>query len=74
MNASLVSYYIGIFIVFASHIWLLVQSKKDNEMLVEKCGADVAKASADVVVAHSSVNLLAGSLIAFYFVTKEKML
>ena len=72
MNAQLVSYYIGIFIVFASHVWLLVQSNRDNAMLVAKCGADIAKASADVVVAHAGINLLAGSLIAYYFLTKEK--
>jgi hypothetical protein len=74
MDAKLISYYIGIFIVFASHVWLLVQSKKEHGMLVEKCGEDVAKASSEMVMAHSGVNILAGCLIAYYFLVKENML
>lgn len=55
MEAALISYYIGIFIVFASHIYTLVASK-------------------GMMTTHSLLNLLAGLLIAYYFLTKEKFI
>jgi len=49
----LVSYYIGIVIVFFSHIYTLL-NKTDDMMMY-----------------HSYANILAGLLIAFYFMNKE---
>lgn len=56
MDQYLVSYYIGIFIVFFSHIYTLSKSGvNSSEMSI-----------------HSIANLIAAALIAYYFVNKEK--
>lgn len=55
MNRHLVAYYIGIFIVFASHMFLLYSPEQDLFTMEQ----------------HSYVNLLAGLLIAYYFTNKE---
>lgn len=51
MDQHLISYFVGIFIVFATHIYLLSKSR---------------------LQAHSVINILAGLLIAYYFMNKEK--
>lgn len=56
MDLHLISYYIGIFVVFASHIYLLTMSKD---------------MSSDMMKIHSYVNIIAASLIAYYFMNKE---
>ena len=50
MDIHLLAYYIGILIVFATHIYLLVGGH---------------------MTAHAGLNLLAGALIAYYFMNKE---
>ena len=52
----LIAYYLGIFIVFSTHAYMLVypHSMKDGHL------------------AHAIVNLLAAALIAYYFLWKEK--
>ena len=56
MDLHLISYYIGIFVVFASHIYLLTMSNG---------------ISSDIMQMHSYANLMAASLIAYYFMNKE---
>lgn len=56
MDLHLISYYIGIFVVFASHIYLLTMK---NVM------------SGDILQMHSYANLMAALLIAYYFMNKE---
>lgn len=56
MDIHLIAYYIGIFIVFASHIYVLVDKPTDT------------------IKIHSFVNLIAGVLIAYYFMNKEKFI
>lgn len=58
MDRHLIFYYIGIFIIFASHIYLLVVTKKDDTMMQ----------------GHSYINLAAGLFIAYYFMNKEKFI
>jgi len=55
MESILISYYIGIFIVFASHIYILVTADK-------------------AMSAHSVINLFAAMLIAYYFMSREKII
>ncbi len=55
MNLHLISYYIGIFVVFASHIYLLTVKNMSNDMMQM----------------HSYVNIIAALLIAYYFMNKE---
>lgn len=56
MDLHLISYYIGIFVVFASHIYLLTMK-------------DVM--TNDIMKVHSYANLMAALLIAYYFMNKE---
>lgn len=55
MDIHLISYFIGIIIIVLSHIWLLV----------------VPEQSSDVISAHSIINLVGASSIAYYFMNKE---
>lgn len=56
MNKHLVLYYIGIFIIFATHIYMLgfMQS-------MERKG----------IIGHAVINIIAGCMIAYYFMNKE---
>lgn len=56
MDIHLIAYYIGIFIVFASHIYVLSHKPTDSIRM------------------HSLVNLIAGVLIAYYFMNKEQFI
>jgi hypothetical protein len=55
MNLHLIAYYIGIFIVFASHLFLLYNPDQKNFDMKQ----------------HSYANLFAAVLIAYYFMNKE---
>ena len=55
MNKHLISYYIGIFIVFASHLYILYS--QNNYITMTQ---------------HTYGNILAGVLIAYYFMYKEE--
>lgn len=55
MDFHLISYYIGIFIVFASHIYLLYNPEQHKNSLK----------------IHSIANLVGAVLIAYYFMNKE---
>jgi hypothetical protein len=57
MDLHLISYYVGIFVVFASHIYLLTMSNN--------------AVSSDMMQMHSYANIMAASLIAYYFMNKE---
>lgn len=55
MDRHLIAYYIGIFIVFASHIYVLAMKEMSmNDMKT-----------------HSYINLAAALCIAYYFMNKE---
>lgn len=58
MDRHLIFYYIGILIIFASHIYLLIQVKQDDQMMK----------------IHSYINLAAGVFIAYYFMHKEEFI
>jgi len=62
MNIHLIAYYIGIFVIFASHIYLLFIGTK-REAIRPK-----------VMKQHSYINIVAGVLIAYYFMHKEHMI
>ncbi len=49
---ELIAYYIGIVIVFGTHIWMLVKMPHMR--------------------AHSIINIVAGVLIAYYFMRSQK--
>lgn len=55
MNYHLISYYIGIFIIFASHIYLLFNPEQHMNS----------------IKMHSYINIVGGILIAYYFMNKE---
>ena len=55
MDKHLIAYFIGIFIVFASHIYILY--KPDQQLISMKT--------------HTYGNILAALLIAYYFMNKE---
>lgn len=55
MDIHLLSYYVGIFIVFASHLYMLFSKSSDITMKQ-----------------HSYINLFAATMIAYYFMHKEK--
>jgi hypothetical protein len=57
MDIHLVLYYIAVFIVFMTHIWMIYTSY-NNKMLVY----------------HSIINLIALSMIAYYFMNKEEFI
>ena len=59
MEQHILAYYTGIFILFASHLYLLM--KQDQPMLM-------------YTSQHIWGNLLAGCLIAYYFMWKENMI
>ncbi len=58
MDKHLISYYIGIFIIFASHIYMLLNS---------------AQMSASIIN-HSIINIAGASMIAYYFMHKENFI
>lgn len=58
MNNQLLAYYIGILIVFSSHVYSLVKPLEPIMTMTQ----------------HSYVNLIAVALIAYYFVNKEGIL
>ena len=58
MNIHLVSYYIGIFIVFASHAFVLVAP---NQKLIS-------------MKVHSYLNIAAALMIAYYFMWRENFI
>ena len=58
MQIHLISYYVGIFIVFASHIYVLLYPKQKLIGMKEHCYA----------------NILAAVLIAYYFMWREKII
>lgn len=55
MDRHLIAYYIGILIIFASHVYMLYAP---NQMT-------------DMIQTHAYINILAGILIAYYFTNKE---
>ena len=55
MEQHLLAYFIGIFIVFASHTYMLY--KPDQPLMT--------------IQQHCYINLLAAALIAYYFLHKE---
>ena len=57
MDNHLISYYIGIFIIFLSHAYILY---KPDKFLMNM-----------TLQTHSYVNIFAGVLIAYYFMHKE---
>jgi hypothetical protein len=59
MDKHLLAYYIGIFIIFASHIFMLSMQKFDLSSISTQ---------------HNIVNLFAGLTIAYYFMNKEKFI
>lgn len=58
MDQHLISYYIGIFIVFMSHAYMLYAPNKQL-MTMEQ---------------HCYINILAAFLIAYYFMFNEKFI
>ena len=58
MDGHLISYYIGIFIVFFSHLHMLVFPNKPLMSIAH----------------HVYANLLAAVLIAYYFMSKERFI
>lgn len=56
MDRHLVFYYIGIFIIFATHLYMV---------------GFVNKMERKEVIGHSVINLIAGLMIAYYFMNKE---
>lgn len=61
IDQHIISYYIGIFIIFSSHIYLLVVLNGKGMTGKE-------------VLAHSIINILSGILIAYYFMHKENFI
>ena len=55
MDLHLISYYIGITIVFLSHVFMLIKPLPMNAMNT-----------------HAVLNIVAGLLIAYYFMNKER--
>lgn len=55
MNKHLVSYYIGILIIFGSHAYMIFKPME----------------TADKIKAHAYINIFAGAMIAYYFMNKE---
>ena len=55
MDNHLISYYIGIFIIFVSHSYMLVYPEQ----------------KAMTMRNHSIINIIGGMLIAYYFMHKE---
>lgn len=55
MNVHLLFYYIGIFIVFASHVYILAMPNKPLTSMKTHC----------------ILNIVAASFIAYYFMNKE---
>lgn len=57
MDIHLISYYIGIFIVFFSQIYILLTNTGSK-----------------TVTYYAYINILGASLIAYYFMNKEKFI
>jgi hypothetical protein len=55
MNQHLIAYYIGIFIIFASHIYMIYNPNQSLTTLQQ----------------HSYINIIGATLIAYYFLHKE---
>ena len=55
MDIHLIAYYIGIFTIFASHIYLFAKPEQ----------------TPDAMKMHSVINIIAALLIAYYFMNKE---
>jgi len=55
MDQHLIAYFIGIFIVFASHLYILYKPNQPSMVMQQ----------------HSYINILAATLIAYYFLHKE---
>jgi hypothetical protein len=58
MELHLMAYYIGIIIIFATHLRMLM----------------AGGFNANMTTSHAVINLIAGSLIAYYFMNKENMI
>lgn len=56
MNKQLIAYYIGILIIFATHLYML---------------GFIDKMERKEIVGHSVLNIFAGLMIAYYFMNKE---
>jgi hypothetical protein len=57
MDIHLITYYIGILIIFALNIYILSSSKSNKN-----------------ITSYAYMNILAGLLIAYYFMHKEKFI
>lgn len=55
MDIHLIAYYIGILIIFASHLYMLY----------------IPNQNANMIRSHAYINIVAGILIAYYFTNKE---
>jgi hypothetical protein len=73
MDSHLISYYIGIAIVFFSHLYtllkfLITDKDKDIKEIENKNCKD------NIILAHSIVNIIGSFCIAYYFMNKEKII
>lgn len=58
MERHTISYYLGILIIFGTHIYLLINPNQ----------------TADAMVIHSYANLVAGLLVAYYFMYSKELI
>lgn len=58
MDKHLISYYIGIFIIFSSHIYMIFNPYQTSSNIIK----------------HSVLNLAGASMIAYYFMYKENFI
>lgn len=56
MDQHLIAYFIGIFIVFASHLYILYKPNQPSMVMQQ----------------HAYINILGATLIAYYFLHKER--
>lgn len=59
MDSTLIAYYIGISIILITHIYILVFKKSMDGMTSQT---------------HAILNILAAAMIAYYFLSKEKII